>query len=203
MKKGGPPGPPFLRAVAGCSRPDYTGSIGDGLPEEERDGENHDCDVHGNGSCGWRLVCVFDRFYTTVRLPEAALPFACGGFSPPPVPRSLRPQKNIQAAVTAAAPTAPRSPGRRAASRTHSSRDATRPGRLRMNPLSWNGFLAKPKPCEWSPHDRPRDSPRDRRWAVSASSGWSIAAFDAFGSQRYDFCQGLPSLGAFWQKKGR
>jgi hypothetical protein len=27
-------------------------SVGDGLPEEESDGEDHDGDVHGNDSCG-------------------------------------------------------------------------------------------------------------------------------------------------------
>lgn len=68
MKKGGPPGPPFFRSSTFDSptlRPPSclpgrveADSVGDGLPEEEGDGEDHDGDVHGNGSCGLRRMGV-------------------------------------------------------------------------------------------------------------------------------------------------
>lgn len=63
MKKGGPPGPPFFRLPTFRSPSCSAGrveadSVGNGLPEEKDDGEDHDGDVHGNGSCGLRRMGV-------------------------------------------------------------------------------------------------------------------------------------------------
>ena len=176
-------------------------SVGNGLPEEEGDGEDHDGDVHGNGSCGLQRM----------------------GVSPDSIRQFATP---VQCFRVPAAVFHPRVPQRRrqpAEKCRENSRARPRPVMpfqvLVQFVFPWDGgvHVIAYADAAFASALYFNSFSLALRFSAQSGSGMTDARPVAEStpethhshthsqreSQRYDFCQGLPYQGAFWQEKGR